>query len=90
MNKMFRDLMVSFVIAFLFLLFSVPTQSSVKEGDVVGPGTIIAETQETASILHKSMVPPSITEGTVIKAAPDGDYTILEPIVTIQLNDGTT
>ena len=36
------------------------------------------------------MVPPSITEGTVIKAAPDGDYTILEPIVTIQLNDGTT
>ena len=29
MNKMFRDLMVSFVIAFLFLLFSVPTQSSV-------------------------------------------------------------
>ena len=63
---------------------------TVKEGDVVGPGTIIAETQETASILHKSMVPPSITEGTVIKAAPDGDYTILEPIVTIQLNDGTT
>ena len=63
---------------------------TVKEGDVVGPGTIIAETQETASILHKSMVPPSITEGTVIKAAPDGDYTILEPIITIQLNDGTT
>ena len=63
---------------------------TVKEGDVVGPGTIIAETQETASILHKSMVPPSITEGTVIKAAPDGDYTILEPIVTIQLNNGTT
>ena len=29
MNKMFRDLMVSFVITFLFLLFSVPTQSSV-------------------------------------------------------------
>ena len=28
MNKMFRDLMVSFVVAFLFLLFSVPSQSS--------------------------------------------------------------
>ena len=66
------------------------THITVKEGDVVGPGTIIAETQETASILHKSMVPPNITEGTVIKAAVDGDYTILEPIVTIQLNDGTT
>ena len=44
----------------------------------MGPGTIIAETQETASILHKSMVPPSIQDGTVIKAAPDGDYNILE------------
>ena len=63
---------------------------TVKEGDIVGPGTIIAETQETSSILHKSMVPPDITEGTVIKAAPDGDYTILEPIVTIQLSNGST
>ena len=63
---------------------------TVKEGDVVGPGTIIAETQETSSILHKSMVPPDITEGTVIKAAPDGDYTILEPIVTVQLSNGST
>ena len=52
------------------------THITVKEGDVVGPGTIIAETQETASILHKSMVPPSIQDGTVIKAAPDGDYNI--------------
>lgn len=66
------------------------THITVREGDVVGPGTIIAETQETASILHKSMVPPSITDGTVIKAAPDGDYNILEPIVTIQLPDGST
>ena len=66
------------------------THITVKEGDVVGPGTIIAETQETASILHKSMVPPNITEGTVIKAAPDGAYTILEPIVTIELHDGST
>ena len=66
------------------------THITVKEGDVVGPGTIIAETQETASILHKSMVPPNITEGTVIKAASDGDYTILEPIVTIELRDGST
>ena len=66
------------------------THITVKEGDVVGPGTVIAETQETASILHKSMVPPNIAEGTVIKAAPDGDYTILEPIVTIELRDGST
>ena len=66
------------------------THITVKEGDVVGPGSIIAETQETDSILHKSMVPPNLTEATVIHAAPDGEYTILEPIVTIQFADGTT
>lgn len=62
---------------------------TVKEGDVVGPGTIIATTPETPSILHKSMVPPTIPEGTVIRTAPDGAYTILEPIVTLQLADGS-
>ena len=44
------------------------THITVKEGDVIGAGTVIAETQETASILHKSMVPPTITHGTVIHA----------------------
>ena len=52
---------------------------TVKEGDIVQPGSIIAETQETASILHKSMVPPTIGgEVEIIKAVPDGAYTILE------------
>lgn len=63
---------------------------TVKEGDIVGPGTIIAETQETVSIVHKSMVPPNISEATVIKAAKDGSYNILEPIVTLELPDGST
>ena len=33
------------------------THITVKEGDVVGPGSIIAETQETDSILHKCFIP---------------------------------
>ena len=66
------------------------THITVKKGDMVGPGTVIATTQETASITHKSMVPPNISVGTVLEAAPDGDYTILDPIVTIQLPDGST
>ena len=66
------------------------THITVKEGDLIGPGAVIAETQETASILHKSMVPPDLPEGTVIKAAPDGAYTILDPIVTVQFADGST
>ena len=62
---------------------------TVKEGDVVTPGTIIAQTQETPSILHKSMVPPDMGTATVIKAVPDGAYNILEPIVTVRLADGS-
>ena len=63
---------------------------TVKEGDIVHPGTIIAETQETASILHKSMVPPDLQGGPVVNVVPDGDYTILEPVVTLLLDDGST
>ena len=62
---------------------------TVAKGDQVFPGTIIAETQETKSIVHKSMVPPN-TSGTIIKVVPDGSYTIADTIVTIQLKDGTT
>ena len=34
---------------------------TVKPGDAVSGGTIVAETQETPAILHKSMVPPNIS-----------------------------
>ena len=61
---------------------------TVKEGDFVLPGTIIAEVQETKTILHKSMVPPN-TEGVVVKVVADGKYTISDTIVIIKLNDGT-
>ncbi len=61
---------------------------TVKEGDYVLPGTIIAEVQETKSIMHKSMVPPN-TEGEVIKVVGDGQYTIDDEIVVIKLTDGT-
>ena len=39
------------------------------------------------SIVHKSMVPPDVN-GTVIWAAKDGKYTILDPIVKLKLEDG--
>ena len=61
----------------------------VAEGDQVYPGTIIAETRETKSIIHKSMVPPDVS-GTVEFAANDGAHTVKDTIVTIRLDDGTT
>lgn len=62
---------------------------TVSEGDYISGGTVIAETQETATILHKSMVPPQV-EGTVIRVVSDGDYTIQDTIVTLELQDGST
>lgn len=60
---------------------------TVKPGDKVFGGTIIAEVPETRAIIHKSMVPPDVY-GTVSKVAADGKYTINDIIVTIVDNKG--
>ncbi len=52
------------------------------------PGSVIARVQETRAIVHKVMVPPD-TEGYVLDVVSDGMYTIDEPLVTLQLLDGT-
>lgn len=54
-----------------------------KKGDRLYPGAVIAEVPETRAITHKVMVPPDM-EGFVLSVAEDGDYTIEEPLVTIQ------
>lgn len=62
---------------------------TVKPGDEVVGGMIFAETQETRSILHKSMIPPSLG-GTIKEVVPDGSYTIQDKIAVLELADGTT
>ena len=64
------------------------THMVVKEGDRIMPGTIIAEVPETRAITHKVMAPPD-AEGYVLTVVPDGRYTIEEPLLTLQLMDGT-
>lgn len=61
---------------------------TIKEGDKVFGGTVIAEVPETKAIMHRSMVPPNI-EGTVKSVMPDGKYTINDTIAVLALNDGT-
>ncbi|MDD3218243.1 MAG: V-type ATP synthase subunit A [Lachnospiraceae bacterium] len=60
----------------------------VAAGDEVHGGTIIAETQETPSVVHKSMVPPGI-DGIVKSAVPDGAYNVTETIVVVTCEDGS-
>ena len=61
---------------------------TVKKGGRLYPGAVIAEVPETRAITHKVMVPPDM-EGFVLSVAEDGDYTIEEPLVTIQKKDGS-
>ena len=64
------------------------THMTVKKGDRIYGGTIIAEVPETPAILHKVMVPPE-KEGYVLDVVEDGEYTISDPLVTIQHLDGS-
>lgn len=64
------------------------THITVKKGDRVFGGTIIAEVPETPVIVHKVMIPPD-KEGYVLDVVADGDYTISDRLLTLQLPDGT-
>ena len=52
------------------------THITVKQGDYLHAGDIIAEVPETHAITHKCMVPPEV-EGTVLVTVADGEYTAL-------------
>ena len=56
---------------------------TVSEGEQVSGGTVIAETQETTSILHRSMVPPNLS-GRVTKVVEDGEYTIKDTLMVLE------
>lgn len=64
------------------------THIVVSKGDYLHSGEIIAEVPETHAIIHKCMVPPDL-EGTVVDTVSDGEYTIDDVLITLELSDGT-
>ena len=60
-----------------------PVTLKVKEGDRLKGGDVFAVCPETSIIEHRSMVPPGL-DGTVVSVRPDGDYTVLEPLVVLR------
>lgn len=60
---------------------------TVKEGDILHGGDIIAEVPETSAIVHKCMVPPTVN-GTVLSVVADGAYTIDDVLVTLETDTG--
>lgn len=60
----------------------------VKKGDVLSPGQVYAQCNETSIIRHKCMVPPNIS-GEVISVAKNGKYSVNDTVVTLRSEDGT-
>ena len=58
-----------------------------KVGDRVIGGDVLGTVPETEVVLHKIMIPPKM-KGTITKIVPAGEYTVLEPIVTLKTDDG--
>ena len=50
-------------------------QVLVKKREQVQPGQIIAQCDEKGSIMHKIMVPPTLS-GEIVEVSPDGAYTV--------------
>ena len=62
-------------------------QVLVKKGEQVQPGQIIAQCDEKGSIMHKIMVPPTLS-GEITEVSPDGAYTVRDQIALLKTPDG--
>ena len=60
---------------------------AVKVGDTVSPGQVYATCPETGSITHRCLVPPQLS-GEVIWVAPDGEYTVNQPVARLRTAAG--
>jgi len=62
-------------------------REGLKAGDKVSGGDIIGAVQETPLVLGKVMVPPNVF-GALKWVAPEGDYTIVDPIAEVETGEG--
>ena len=60
---------------------------TVKPGDYLMPGACYATTQESEQILHRLLVPPSLS-GEVLSVKENGNYSLETEVVTIQTESG--
>ena len=66
-----------------------PFTPAVESGDEIGPGDIVGTVPETESIDHKVMVPPNY-DGGVVDEVFEGEFTVEEPVVTLESGDEIT
>lgn len=63
---------------------------TVKAGDVVTAGQVYATCPETALVLHKCMIPPSVKEARVVYAAENGQYTVNDTVLKLAVEGEET
>ena len=56
-------------------------------GDTIFPGCVIGTVQETSSIIHKIMVPPTYRGKTLVSVEKSGEYTINDVIAETDLGE---
>lgn len=59
----------------------------IKLGDILQPGQVYAECDETSVIRHKCMVPPKAS-GKVISVKSDGQYRLNDVVAVLEADDG--
>ncbi len=59
----------------------------VKEGTPIKPGFVLGTVQETQSILHKIMVPPTVRGRVLVSFKGSGDYTVDDVIAKTELDE---
>ena len=64
-------------------------EPTVEEGDEVESGDVVGTVEETVSIDHKIMVPPR-SDGGEVTEVKDGEYTVEDPVVTLDSGEEIT
>lgn len=65
----------------------IPSMDVAGDSSAVQGGTIIGTVQETSRVEHRVLFPPDLS-GTLLRVAPEGDYTIDEVVAVVRTDAG--
>jgi V/A-type H+-transporting ATPase subunit A len=58
-----------------------PFVPALKEGDAIGPGTLVGTVRETELVMHRVMAPPLTAPGRVARASAAGEYSLRDSVL---------
>ncbi len=63
-------------------------EKALEVGTWISPGHLLGRVTETESVEHRITVPPHTPRAELVELAPEGDYTLEQPIARIKTGDG--